>query len=234
MQPELSAIATLLFAAAATVACHSNAVLKQGELSTRPCGPEGLIDNCEDGNAQILGNEGRSGKWYTYVDDSGSTIEPAAGSAFAMTPGGVGNKGTAAHMKGTVTRGGELFCGMGLDFTDPKGTYDASRYGGLAFFAKKGPGSIAKVHAKIPDVNTDPAGKVCTKCSNDFGALFDLTDDWVRYEIPFYLAQQEKGWGNPRPSSIASGQLYGVKWQVSVPASKYDIWVDDVTFVGCE
>jgi hypothetical protein len=234
MKHRLFVLGTLVVTVATAVACHSNAVLKRGEVSTRPCGPQGLIDNADDGNAEILKSEGRSGKWYTYVDTSGSTIEPAVGSAFAMAPGGVGSQGMAAHVQGKVTRGGEVFCGMGLDFTDSKQPYDASRYGGVAFYGKKGPGSIAKVHVKIPDVNTDPAGKVCTKCSNDFGALFDLTDDWVRYEIPFYLAQQEKGWGNPQPESIASDQLYGIKWQVSVPASKYDIWVDDVTFVGCE
>jgi len=234
MQHRLSAIGTLLAAFAATVACHSSAGLKRGEVSTRPCGPESLIDNGDDGDAQILKSEGRTGKWYTYVDTSGSTIEPAVGGPFAMSPGGVGSKGMAARMQGKVTRGGEVFCGMGLDFTEPRQTYDASRYGGVAFFAKKAPGSIARVHVKVPDVNTDPAGKVCTKCSNDFGAMFDLTDDWVRYEVPFYLAQQEKGWGSPQPESIAADQLYGIKWQVSVPATKYDISVDDVTFVGCE
>ena len=96
MQHRLSAIGTLLAAFAATVACHSSAGLKRGEVSTRPCGPESLIDNGDDGDAQILKSEGRTGKWYTYVDTSGSTIEPAVGGPFAMSPGGVGSKGMAA------------------------------------------------------------------------------------------------------------------------------------------
>ncbi len=234
MEHRLTPLGTLLVASALTLDCHSGGALKRGEVSTRPCGPGGLIDSGEDGDARIEKSDGRSGKWYTYVDTSGSSIEPPVGSPFAMAPGGVAGKGMAAHMQGKVTRGGEVFCGMGLDLTEPKQTYDASRYGGVAFYAKKGPGSIARVHVKLPDVNTDPAGKVCTKCSNDFGAMFDLTDNWVRYELPFYLATQEKGWGSPQPESIAADQLYGIKWQVSVPAAKYDIWVDDVAFVGCE
>jgi endoglucanase len=234
MQHELSSVASLLFALAATVACHGSVGLKQGELSTRPCGKDAVIDNAEDGDGKILQNEGRGGKWYTYADKAGSTIEPAPGGPFTMTPGGVSGKGMSAHMSGTVTNGGEIFAGMGLDFTESRQSYDASKYGGLAFFAKKGSAPVARVHVKIPDVNTDPAGKVCTKCSNDFGAYVDLTSEWTRYEVPFYLAQQEKGWGIPQPSSIAADQIYGIKWQVSVPGAKFDIWVDDVTFIGCE
>jgi endoglucanase len=150
MEHRLSAIGILLATLPATVACHSSAGLKQGEVSTRPCGPAGLIDNGDDGDAQILKSEGRSGKWYTYVDTSGSTIEPAVGSPFAMAPGGVGGKGMAARMQGKVTNGGEVFCGMGLDFTESKQTYDASRYGGLAFFARRAPGRSPKSTSRFP------------------------------------------------------------------------------------
>ena len=70
---------------------------------------------------------------------------------------------------------------MGMNFIDPKGQYDASKYAGIPFWAKKGPDSTGKVRLKVPDVNTDPDGGVCTECFNDFGADIVLTNDWKLY-----------------------------------------------------
>jgi endoglucanase len=239
MKRELSFTFVLLGLAATSLGCHvkSDAGLKQGADATKPCGKEAIIDDGEDGNNQVLVQDGRAGYWYTFLDDAGSTIEPQAGKKggqFAMSPGGNGGSAMAARMHGKVTTGGVLYAGMGFNFVDPKDQYDATKYGGVAFYAKKGPGSTGKVRLKIPDVDTDPDGKVCKECFNDFGAVMELTDGWTRYELPFVMASQEQGWGKPKPSHINPAKLYAMQWQVNVPGAEYDIYVDDVAFVGCQ
>ncbi len=53
---------------------------------------------------------------------------------------------------------------MGFSFANPKGPYDASAYTGVSFWAKLGSGSQKTLRLKVPDINTDPDGHVCTEC----------------------------------------------------------------------
>src|SRR5262245_48551196 len=48
--------------------------------------PNGLLDDAEDGDGQIVKVGGRDGYWFTFVDEWGSTIEPKG--EFKMSPGG--------------------------------------------------------------------------------------------------------------------------------------------------
>jgi endoglucanase len=200
----------------------------------KDCGGDFVIDDVEDNNNQVGKHGGRNGYWYTYVDAQGSTITPPAKTKFLQSPGG--NKGSqyAAHMSGKMSKDGDpLFAGMGFSFTDPKGAYDATKYTGVSFFAKVGAGSTKTVRLKVPDVNTDPAGKVCTECFNDFGADLTLTEQWKKYTISFAGMKQMDGWGSPNPPSIDKSKLYGMQWQVTDRGVPFDVWVDDVQFTGC-
>lgn len=202
----------------------------------KACPPSAVISDGEANNNQVNVQEGRGGYWYTFVDKAGSTVTPAAGEQggiFEMTPGGANGSKFAAHMKGKLGGGGVLFAGMGLNFTDPKGPYDASRYQGISFFAKKAPGSSGSVRLKLPDSDTDPDGKVCTECYNDFGTDLELTDEWQRYTVPFNRMRQMQGWGSPIVASIKPNAIYGVQFQVNQPGASFDIWVDDLAFTGC-
>jgi len=158
-----------------------------GNSGFKHCSAEGLIDDGEDGNNQNLPNDNRGGYWYTFRDKKGTTIEPVAGEdggTFAMSEGGHGSQ-FAARYHGKVGTGAPLFAGMGMNFVDPKAPYDASKYAGIAFWAKKAENSTGKVRLKVPDTNTDPEGGVCTECFNDFGADLNLTTDWKMYLFPF-------------------------------------------------
>jgi endoglucanase len=210
--------------------------MKTGAQATARCGQEAIIDDGEDQNNQVLVQDGRSGYWYTFVDDTGSTVPPTAGSqggTFAMTAGGANGSQYAARMSGTVGAGGIVYAGMGFNFVDPKDAYDASKYGGIAFYAKKA-GAASSVRLKLPDVSTDPQGSICKQCFNDFGANMNLTDAWTQYVLPFEASKQEEGWGAPRVPSITPSKMFGVQWQVNTPGAAYDVWVDDVSFVGCD
>src|SRR5690606_2418074 len=125
----------------------------------KACGPEAMIEEAEDNNNQDMAQDGRGGYMYTFVDKVGSSVEPAAGEGggvFAPRPGGAQGSQYAMCMKGTVGTAAIVYTGMGLNFVDPKGQYDATKYKGISFWAKKGPGSTGKVRLKVPDVNTDP------------------------------------------------------------------------------
>lgn len=196
-----------------------------------------MISDGEHSANQANVAEGRGGYWYTYMDPTGTTLTPTPGSlggSFEMSPGGANGTARAARMKGTVGNAEIVYAGMGLNFVDPKGAYDARRYQGIAFYAKKGSAdATSSVRLKVPDRSTDPDGRVCTVCFNDFGETLELTTDWQLFAFPFADMTQQDGWGDPRPDSIASEALYGIQFQVMARGQRFDVWVDEIQFIGC-
>lgn len=189
--------------------------------------PGGLIEDAEDGDTRVLEQDGRGGYWFVFADSLGSTISPKP---FVMAEGGAEGSKYAARVTGKVAPTGDsAYVGMGFSISDPRGLYDASKYQGISFWAK-GPG---KVRFKTPDVNTDPAGDRCDDCYNDFGVDIYLSEKWTRYTVPFDKLQQQPGWGDRAPS-VSKDKLFAVQWQFNTNDANYDIWVDQVAFVGCE
>ncbi len=203
----------------------------------KACPPaEGMIENCEDNNNQIMVQAGRGGYMYTFVDKEGSTVSPLSGEAggiFECSAGGAQNSKYGLRMTGSIGTAEIVFAGMGLNLTEPKGPYDASKYGGIAFWAKKGPGSTAKVRMKVPDKNTDPEGGICGECFNDFGIDLTFSDEWQYFVVPWYKMSQQKGWGSPKVSEIDKSTIYGIQFQVNDKGRNFDIWIDDLQFTGC-
>jgi endoglucanase len=204
-----------------------------------PCRPDGLIDDGEDGNNQTKLTGGRGGYWYTFKDQTSpeTTVWPEAGEdggTFAMAEGGFDGSKFAARVKGRVGRGQVVFGALGMNFVDPMAVYDASKYKGVAFWAKKGPGTWGQVRFKVPDVATHEAGGVCRECFNDFGANINLSESWQHFVFPWRKLKQLPDWGSPRPHAIKPAKLFGMQWQVNQPGANFDIWIDDVEFIGCE
>ena len=222
----------------ATAGCIAPPVTAGGGSPVAPsnakaCGPEGIIDDGEDGNNQVADGGGRGGYWYTFMDKAGSSIAPkieAQGGKFTMAQGGANKSQFSANAKGKVATGDIVYAGMGFNFLDPKSAYDASKFEGISFWAKRGPGSTGKVRLKVPDNNTDPDGKVCSACFNDFGKDLSLTEEWTKYTFSFADMRQLSGWGAPHPPHINPQKLYGVQWQVNQPGAAFDIFIDDVEF----
>lgn len=203
-------------------------------VSDKACPHDYAIDDAEDNNNQIIAQKGRNGYWYTFGDKAGTTISPPAQSTFIMSAGGANGSQHAVHMMGKIaSSGAPLYAGMGFSFTDPKSQFDASAFTGVAFDAKVGPGSVASVRLKVPDVNTDPAGKGCTECFNDFGADLTLSSEWKKIAVSFATMKQMDGWGAPHPANVDRSKLYGLQWQVTEPGASYDVWIDNVQFTGC-
>lgn len=229
---DAAALSAVLLAA---VGCRVNPT-DPGMAETaagKACPAEAKIEDGEDNNNQVIVQDGRSGYIYTYVDPEGSTIDPAGGAQFVMSPGGANGSQFALHISGQLASSSVVYAAMGMNFADPKGPYDASKYQGVSFFAKKGPGSTSKVRIKMPDKNTDPDGGVCGACSNDFGMQLTLSEEWQRFIVPFSALKQESGWGNPRPRSLAAEAVYALQFQVNDKGKPFDVWIDDLAFTGC-
>jgi endoglucanase len=199
--------------------------------------PEAMLDDGDDNNNQTLVIGNRGGYWYTFSDMDGTEVWPTAGAkggTFEMSPGGAENTPYAARFKGKVsTAESPTQAGMGMNFVDPKGGYDASKYGGISFWAKAGPGSVTNIRIKIPDNNTDPDGGVCSECFNDFGMDINLTREWKHYIVRFKDLSQLPGWGMPKKFSVDKSRLYGIQFQVNEKGKNFDIWVDQIRFTGC-
>jgi hypothetical protein len=161
-----------------------------------------------------------TGGAYTYADDTGTKVALASSAPI--------------HVQGQLAAQGEVYGGVGVGFTASDAPLDASTFRGIAFRAKRGPGGSPHVRVKIPDGNTDPRGGVCTDCYNDFGLTFQVTEEWVRYEVPFEQLKQESGWGAPNPPSIDKAKLYGVQWQTTTPGAVLDLYIDSVEILGCD
>jgi hypothetical protein len=206
----------------------------RGDVSIGPslaeC-PSGMLDDFEDGNSQIATNEGRSGYWYTYSDTVGTMVTPE--DEFVPSSGGANGSHKAARIFGKTGDRKNVWAGMAFPLTNPKGPYDASKYKGFSFWAKKGEKSTAFVYVRVPDVNTTPDGGVCKDCFNDFATNVQLTNRWKKYTFSFDMLRQEPGWGEPR-AHITPSKIYELQWQIKTRNVDFDIWIDDVKLVGCE
>lgn len=196
-----------------------------------PICPNGLLDDGEDGNGQLIKVDHRDGYWFTFADTEGTKFSPRG--PFQMAPGGRPGEVESkfhAHLSGKMAPSGKsLYAGVGFALTNPKSAFDVSQAKGLQFWAK-GPG---RVRLKLPDINTDPVGDRCTDCYNDFGVDLYLTDRWERYTVPFSSLEQQPGWGDRAPH-VATGAIMAIQWQFTTPGAEFDFSFDDVALVGCE
>lgn len=202
--------------------------------SLRECGPQGLLDDFEDNDAQASPAEDRGGYWYTYSDKSGSKVWPEpgeTGGTFEVSPGGHNNSKFAARMRGKLAPGPVVYAALGVSLTDPREPYDASRYEGITFYARRGAAATAQARVKLPDGNTDPEGQVCSDCYNDYGVTLVVGEQWQRFVLPFRDMKQAPNWGAPRRPHIDSKRLIAINWEVNTPGADFDLWVDDLAFI---
>ena len=80
-------------AGCAAAACIPNAIPATAAdiaAAKSKCPADGMIDDCEDNNNQVMSNKGRSGYWYTFADKT-TKIEPAGGGTFTIRQGRIDN-----------------------------------------------------------------------------------------------------------------------------------------------
>ena len=199
-----------------------------------------LIDDCENGNNQILVKEGRNGYWSTFGPTACNLSPPSepnnmmAAQFMTAISAGTGTGMKALHF---VSQGGdEDSCGVGFDFLQARNLYDASDYAGVSFGAQSVTGGQI-VLVKVSTAGTDPKFGFCDEnaesgsgeqCYDHFFAEVMLDDTWRDYTVSFADLVQE-GWGFAPPDGFDPAEIVGVQW-VAKPGTA-NIWIDDVKFV---
>jgi len=190
-----------------------------------------IIDDFESQSPRILGNEGRSGWWFSYDDGTGGKLKRETIGVDADT-----GKRRALH----VASSGFAKWGAGFGFNlHPESTlshvcaYDASAYDGIRFRAK-GHGRV-RVALGEPS-NIPPAlGGACSRathlCHDRPGVWVDLGSEWKSFEYPFCSFLPE-GWGGS-PEAANPSQLVGVQFRTS-EREDVEVWLDDLAFYRVE
>lgn len=206
-------------------------------------GPLDYLDDMEDGDAMILGRDGRQGAWYTFHDQTEGTLNPAQNTTPTMEPIPGKRCGTSAKAM-RVTGSGFTDWGAGFGFAFHYGAgdggvsmelpYDASRFRGFTFWGRIGETSIDTIRIGVGDKWSRPDGGVCTvspslgpnACYDTFGASFTLTTTWQRFSIDFGQLQQ-RSFGLPRPALDTSNVM---TFEIAIPPASpvFDVWIDDV------
>jgi len=177
-----------------------------------------MIDDFEDGNADVSIADGRQGGWYFSVDGTGMTT-PKAG---APVPEAGGMPGKAVHVTGTgLTSWG---ASLSAAIVPNMGCYDASKYTGITVMLK-GTGSVW-VSVLTAAVRAAPVGM-----QNQFKKQVTLTADWQPVTISFTELTQPGGWGTIVPFDVT--KIYGIDFgPATAPptATAFDFWVDNLSF----
>lgn len=212
--------------------------------STPAPGDVDYIDDMEDGNAEILGRDGRVSQWYTYNDGTeGEQLPvPDAPPAMETIPGGRCTFSTKA-MRVTGSGFSKWGSGFGFDFRTmllPTGygatTYDGTAYRGITFWARVGDPSITTVWFGVGDQWSIPTGGHCdatitsgeNACYDVFGTSVALTTEWKRYAFEWGQLGQ-RSFGLRRPE-LDVANLFNAHFDVPVSAPVFDVWIDDVAF----
>ncbi len=222
-------VAVFTVVAVGVVGCVVPGANTSGTGVLKECGPEGLIDDLEDGNSQIAIVGGRNGYWSSYVDKVGTTMTPLG--TFESVEGGHDGSQYCAEMKGKLAGASVVYAGIGFNLVDPKAPFDASKYQGITFFAKRAPNTSSKLTVKLPDISTDPDGKICSDCYNDFSYTIDVGEQWQRYVLVFHDLKQEPYWGSPRKPHIDPHKLFAIHWEAKQSGADFDFFIDDIAFV---
>lgn len=186
---------------------------------------DALIDDLEDGDADIEPGDGRVGQWHVYNDETGGNQVPDMGETFEPRPGGNGSNYCAGTRGDGFTSWG---AGLAADLNSAsrKGTYDASAYRGISFAARSDLGHAVRVGLTIAAVVPQAEGGTCeSDCYNSHGAYVTLGDEWQKYSIAFDELEQEFG----TPSAFDASTIMTIEFDVA-PNLAFDFCVDDLRF----
>lgn len=197
--------------------------------------PGNMIDDMEDGNAQILTQGGRFGSWFTYNDGTGTQSPDPASSCLPADGGHSPASLKSMHTTGTGFSLSGFGAGMGFDLNHP-GTerlaYDAHAFTGVVFWAK----GATNIHVMVLEPATVPVsapgqGGTCTPmgsfgCGDSHRANVALTTAWKQYAVPFSSLAQA-GWGVG--ATFDPSQVLSIQFAVD-PVASFDFWIDEVGF----
>jgi hypothetical protein len=185
-------------------------------------GPAIIIDDFEDGDLDIIEQDGRKGTWYQFDDE---TDGHTSGFVFKS------DAANGSQQALSITSSGYTWWGAGIGFPlntegDTNAPYDATEYSGVSFWAKAQ--NPVDLNIRVADAYTSSDGGQCDLCGDHFRATLRVTQEWQRYEAA-WVELQQWGWGSPQRQSVDLSQLYAIEfqWSRDTPIS---LLLDDVAF----
>jgi hypothetical protein len=179
-----------------------------------------------------LGSDG----WFSYNDHTPGSFQDPPDDIYPvpvteLAQGERCGSQYAVHLRasGLADWGG----GLGTNFPDrPK---DATRFDGIAFWARKGPSSFSAIRLGVADVHSSVEGGYCdpnapdgypNRCDDRFGTFVNLSLSWQFFVLDF-AEMRQGGWGKRAPTFDLT-QLYALSF--AYQAGNWDVWIDDVFF----
>lgn len=188
-----------------------------------------MIDDMEDGNQYILNLDGRTGYWSTTTSGTG-TITPSPTVTMSAISPARGSSTKGLHVTTTGFKTAQI--DVDLNRKTARNTYDASAYNAVQFYAKVASGSLTSAHFAMPDMHTDPDGKLCTatgqQCYDHWATDVSFNTEWALYTVKFADLNQF-GWGANGQDTLDAAHVYEI--QLSWATSAMDLWIDDIAFV---
>lgn len=238
---------TLLLMTSTLSACSDDKDAKPGDpqqmmgvqcdAAFAPTVPTALVDDLEDGNAQVAAVAGRNGSWWVTTDGTAGTIEPPGGAAptTARILGGRCGSTQAVRVTGQGFTDWGAVLSVGMIYTSQEEPFDASAYKGIKFWARVGETNNGSVRVQFQDGDTVPVGGICDPtpntpdtCYNGFGTtIAPLDTQWRLYQLPF-ADMTQRDFGHRAPA-LDPATLYTIEWHLD-PNTVFDLWVDDVWF----
>lgn len=230
-----------------TTSTTTSTTAPESESDTEPAEVRcaSVIDSFEANETTIPVEDGRTGAWYVYNDETeGATQDPplcepflpddefaleglyaarTSGSGFTEWGAGIGvDLNNAGYDPETVAE-------CEVDFSN-RLPYDASTYTGISFYGKSNL-DRANIRVKFPTVIDTPDGEggTCTngdQCNNSFHAIQLLGTEWTGVEIEF---------SDLRPASFGDSfefdltQLIGIQFEHQANRD-FDFSIDKLCF----
>jgi hypothetical protein len=194
-----------------------------------------LLDAMEDGDGAIEMIAQRGGVWFSFNDETeGSQLPESDEETFVMSE--LDPPRADSHYAARTQGHGftEWGAGIGFELYNQK-AYDLSRYAGITFWARRGPDTASALRFAVTDAATTPRGGQCrdyvdySTCSDHFGVDLSLGTAFRRYSFNWQELSQE-GWGEPRPDTIDTSRVYGIRFQTD-PIEAFDFWIDDIALL---
>lgn len=203
-----------------------------------------LIDDMESGSVHICPGEGREGIWNAFNDGLSKQFPaPTPGTAVELSeiPGGRGDSRRAMYSWATINNWARV--GIDLPYASAHyGVYDASAYGGIAFWARVDSDTYVTDRSSTQGTTLVAYGGTCTletfadglysgSCGPSEKFVM-ISPVWTRYEVPFAKFSPEHLSTQVR-LTVDLEQLTNIKFVPgSFPSRKFDFWIDDVWFLA--
>lgn len=191
-----------------------------------------LIDDMEDGNAQLLET---NGDWFVVKDDTNGTITPAKEEKFTMallTPArGASTKAASVTVSGFTGWG----AAMAFDFLYASGggrqPIDLKEALAVRFWAKASKATTLRL--QLPNADTDSAGGNCSgdgdnACNAHWTKSFKVGTSWQ--ETTVLLSDLKQDLAGRHVESFDKSKVYSCFFVIGGNQS-ISVWIDDIALV---